>query len=363
MIKKLIFLSIIAVIFLSSCNDTSRSEKSGSVVITDMLGRDVSVPENVESIVGVRAGALRLLVYMDATSMIAGIEYPETRSNRPYMKAYPELLGLPTIGPSMGGDAEMILNVEPDVIFKTYTTTQDANKLQRQTGIPVVALECTDLGTDNENIFESLRLIGKIINNKERADSIINYIEENIAELNTLTKDISQDNKPTVYVGGLSYSNSYGIKATHHRFAPFLFVNANNVASEIDERLTSHVKGTFIDIEKLLFWDPEYLFIDESGLNLVNQDLKTKTVLKHSLKAIENSNAFSLLPYNNYATNYEFVLLNSWYIGKQIYPEQFEDICFNEKADELLYHFYGKPVTVKSLGYPRALDNITVEKL
>ncbi len=96
---------------------------------------------------GVRAVALRLLVYMDATHMIAGVEQNEKNSLTPYVIAHPELTTLPSIGPPMGGDAELILKSDPDGIFITYTTAGDADALQKKTGIPVVAIECPDFGT------------------------------------------------------------------------------------------------------------------------------------------------------------------------------------------------------------------------
>ncbi len=340
MIKKLFFLLIIPVFFLSSCNDTGRSEKGDLVVITDMLGREVAIPEKIESIVGVRAGSLRLLIYMDAVNMIAGVENWEKNNDTPYILAYPELKDLPPIGPSMGGDPEMILNVGPDVIFISYTTVEDANKLQSKTGIPVVAIECVDLDEDREILFESFRLIGEVLQKKERAEYLISYISNTIDELNSMTKNIK--NKPSVYVGGISYSSGYGISSTHAKYAPFLFLNANNVASDIDERLTSHVKGTFVDTEQLIKWNPKYIFIDESGYSLSINDFTTKPVLKRSLQVFENDDLYLLLAYNNYATNYEFVLLNAWYIGKIIYPEEFKNINFNQKKEELFKAFYNK---------------------
>ncbi len=354
---------IFILFFLSSCGNTDRPATGDPVVVTDLLGREVVVPDNIERIIGLRAGALRLLVYMDAVQLIAGVEQSEKRGKKPYLKAYPELMQLPSIGPAMGGDAEMILNAQPDVIFITYTTRQDADMLQRKTGIPVVALECTDLGTDNETLFASLKLIGQVINKEERADLLISYITNNINELEKRTSKVSKYNKPSVYTGGLSYSTSYGISATHSRFAPFMFVNANNVASSIDERLTSHVRGTFVDIEKLMLWNPDYIFIDESGLQMVRKDINKKPVLRSSLKAIKNNNIFCLLAYNNYATNYEYVLLNAWYIGKQLYPAEFEDININKKAEELLYQFYSKNVADKLLTSSVALNRIPVEEL
>lgn len=39
------------------------------------------------------------------------------------------------------------------------------------------------------------------------------------------------------------------------------------------------------------------------------------------------------------------MLINAWYAGKILYPEQFLDISIPDKADEILTHFVGHPIT------------------
>lgn len=39
------------------------------------------------------------------------------------------------------------------------------------------------------------------------------------------------------------------------------------------------------------------------------------------------------------------MLINAWYAGKILYPEQFLDISIPDKADEILTRFVGHPIT------------------
>lgn len=335
---------IVSCCSILSCNSPPASERNDSVAVRDMLGREVYVPSQVNRIVGLRAGALRLLVYMDAAGMVAGVEEFERRGTTPYAKVHPELALLPSVGPSMGGDAELIAEAQPDVIFITYTTTGDADALQQKTGIPVIALECPELGTARDTLFASLELIGKILNRKERADSLIAWINNSIADLNERTAGIPDSERPTVYIGGVPYSGMRGINSTQPFYPPFIFTNAKNVASSIDKRLISHVKGTYIDIEQLMLWNPDILFIDVSGLTLVRKDLEKGSALSDQLGAFANNRIFTLLPYNNYAVNYELVLANAWFTGKVIYPDRFRDIDIEKKTNEILRVFLGKDI-------------------
>lgn len=333
---------------LTSCINPSFNNKDGFMV-KDMLGREVKVPKEVKKIVGIRAGALRLLLYCGANDMIAGIEETERRPGKLYIDAYPELKNLPVIGPAMGGDAELILKSGPDVIFISYTTIADADALQEKTRIPVVAIECPEFATEKEKLFDSFRLIGKIINRTERVDSLIGFVNNSLYELDKRTKNNNPDFKPKVYIGGVPYSGSHGINSTQPFYPPFIFTNSRNVASSIDNSLVSHVKGTFIDKEQLLIWNPDILFIDKSGLNIVKKDLSQGNALFENLKAVQNDNIYTLYPYNNYAINYEMVLVNSWYVASILYPEQFSDIDFSFKANEIINAFLGDGIEYNSI--------------
>ena len=358
-LKNIGYLSILFIgVTLLNCANPSRHKGGRLVCVNDMLGREIRVPQTVNRIVGLRAGALRLLVYMDVVDKIVGVEENEKRGRTPYAIAYPELSGLPLIGPPMGGDAELILKVQPDVIFITYTTKGDADALRQKTGIPVVALECPEFGTAKDTLFTSFELIGKILQKKNRADSLIAYIKNSITDLYKRTSGIPEQDKPSVYIGGVPYSGTHGINSTHPYYPPFIFVNAKNVASDINKSLVSHVKGTYIDKEQLMVWNPDVLFIDESGLSIVEKDLGKNTAL-HGLNAVKNNKMFTLLPYNNYAVNYELVLVNAWYVGKILYPRNFSDIDIESKTNEILKVFFNNRIyneLAESLGGFRSIN-------
>jgi ABC-type Fe3+-hydroxamate transport system substrate-binding protein len=57
-----------------------------TVEIKDMLGRTVMVPVKVKKVVGIEAGALSLLVYLDAAPLVAGVEDTEQKElTKPYL--------------------------------------------------------------------------------------------------------------------------------------------------------------------------------------------------------------------------------------------------------------------------------------
>lgn len=305
--------------------------------IEDNLGREVQVPEEVERIVGLEAGALRLITYLRVTDMVVGVEDIEKRDHkRPYIIAHPELTELPSIGPIHGGDPEMIVARQPDVIFWTYTTVSKANTLQKKTGIPVVALTYGGPRTTiRGDLYGALRLIGKVIGKENRAEEVINYINQTIGELGDLETE-HEGPDPEVYVGGIAYRGAHGISSTEPAYPPFEYLGADNVAGKLG---LEHVS---VSEEKLLLWDPEWIFIDESGLSLVEKDVNKPQF--RVLGAVKDGKTYGLLPYNWYTTNFGTVLADSYYVGKVLFPDAFSGIDPEEKADEIYEELVGEPV-------------------
>ncbi len=316
--------------------------------VTDVLGRSVTVPKTVNRIVCSGPGALRLIVYMNATDKVVGIEQFEKKQGpggRPYALAHPELLNLPIIGPGGPGaigsapDSELVTNLHPDVIFVTYMEKEKADMYQAKVQIPVIVLSYGKLATFySVEIFKSLDVIGEVLNNQERAKEVISFIKDTLSDLSKRANAAVKTNKPSVYVGGVGHKGMHGIDSTISGYPPFQAVSVKNVA----DNLAKEGMHLFIDKEQLIKWDPDYIFIDEGGYELCVKDFKNPAL--QSLKAVKNGNLYGLLPYNFYTTNIGTALADVYYVGKVLYPEQFKDINLEKKADEIYTFLVGKPV-------------------
>jgi iron complex transport system substrate-binding protein len=335
-ILKIRFLWLILCLIGLTLN-AGRVGAKNTVVVKDMLGRAVTVPAKLKRIVGIEAGALRLLVYLDAAALVVGVEDTEQKGlTKPYLIAHPELAKLPVIGPIHGGDAELIATQKPEVIFWTSTTVGKADALQQKTGVPVIALNYGDLDNQKPVLYDALRLTAKVLHKEARAAKLINSIEALIKDLDGRTKDAPSREK--VYVGGVAYRGAHGIASTEPDYAPFRFVNAHNVAATIK------LEHAFIEKEKLLEWNPDKIFVDTASFSLVKNDLGPGGELGSILKAVKNKQLYTVMPYNWYTTNFATVLANAYYIGKVLYPQQFRDINPETKADRIYRLFVGKGV-------------------
>lgn len=315
--------------------------------VTDMTGREVTFPVDPERIICISPGTLRLILYVGGKSKVAGVEDIEKANpkTRPYWVAHPELDRLQSIGP--GGpntinkepDLEKVLTVNPDLIFITYLERAKADALQKKIGIPVIVLTYGPFGTFDERVFDSIRLVGKVLDKEDRAAAVLDYIEDSRKDLHSRVEGFPQEKKPAVYVGGIGFKGTHGIESTETLYAPFEWVKAKNAAMTEGKR--GHL---FVDKEKLLSWDPDILFIDSGGNELIRQDYVKKPDFYMGLQAFKNRRAHILHSFNWYMTNIGTVIADAYTVGKILYPKQFEDVELSEKADQIYEFLIGRPV-------------------
>ena len=306
--------------------------------VTDATGRTVSIPLKVEDVVAVGPGALNLVSYLDAIDMIVGVEENEHSwgKNNPYNIAHPELQDRPIIGPHKGGDPELIADVDPDVVLATYFTAGTANDLQGKIDVPVVIVKASSRPLHRlEKMFEDLRFVADIIDRSDRAESVIDFFKTERDRIAELTEDIPEAERDSVYYAGRSDSGGAGATSTQHPFAPFSFVNADNVADSIEGHAT-------VSEEKLLTWDPEVIFAAESNLDRVKEALSAGQF--SGVQAIKEGEIYGLLPTRFYGNLYGSSIANAYYVGSILYPDRFEDVDPTGKADEIYETLLGRGV-------------------
>ncbi|MBF0103350.1 MAG: iron ABC transporter substrate-binding protein [Desulfobacterales bacterium] len=341
--KKIVIISFMLIMAISTITTAKTLE------IVDMADRKITVPHDPSKIICIGPGALRLIVYLNAQDKLAGVEDMEKLNpgGRPYWLANPQLANLPRIGP--GGpasinkkpDLEAIVSAHPNIIFITQADAALANEVQQQLGIPLVVLSYGAFATFDEKIYDSIRLAGKILNRDSRAEAVIQFIESARKELQEKTKGIPDNEKPTVFVGGIGFRGAYGIESTEKNYIPLKWANAKNIAENLPASEATHV---FIDKEKLLALNPDIIFIDGGGMELVRQDMLKKPQYYNALNAFQNKQVYSLLPFNFYTTNIETALADAYVIARIVDPKTFADLDIEKKTDEIYTFMVGKPV-------------------
>lgn len=341
----LLVMVISVVMLLSGCSgEELTGSESGTISITDSLGRTVTIPSDADSFVAIGPGCLRLYCYVGDVSKIVGVEQQELTDGaygRPYAHANPELLNLPIIGPGGPGnapDAEKLIEVAPDVILSLYNSDMAAvDELQTKTNIPVVALSYGWTEVFDPQTHNSIEIIGKVIGAEERASEVIAFFDECQKDLAERTAGISEADKPGVYLGAQSMRGTHGIESTSGGYSLFTAVNARNAVDEAGIH-----EYVMLDKEKLLELDPDIIFLDAAGLANVKDDYSSSPAFYNGLSAFKTGQVYLQLPYNYYYTNIDLALCDAYYIGSIVYPEAFGDIEITAKADEIFTELLGK---------------------
>ena len=208
-----LLLSLVMLLALCLSGQTLAFAEAEEITVTDMIGREVTVtPGSYERVVCIGAGALRMYSYIGDVSLLAGVEDIDNTAlaerpkmfdsvARPYMLAYGEsFTELPSCG--VGGpqaqtaEAEKILACDPDIVISEYEDVEKEDALQEQLGVPVVTLKSGPAGVFDDNFFGTMRLLGVIFDNEEKAETLVSFIERERAEIEKRTADIPEEENP-----------------------------------------------------------------------------------------------------------------------------------------------------------------------
>ena len=350
--KKLISLILIVCVVLAAfagCASDS-GPREASRMITDSLGRQVEIPEEVESIVCVGVGALRYSCYVGAADLVVGVEDYEAKAGMTRLYQYvnfDKFKDLPVIGTNGESYTEEIINLGPQVIVMSKSASVDADDLQTKTGTPVVVVPGSDTTLD-ENAYETIRILGELYGREDRATELTDYLKGIQEDLDSRTKDIPDSEKPSVYVGGVSFTGHHGFEGTEAGYGPFVLIHAKNLAD------TTGQSGAFnIDLEQVLAWDPDILFVDFNGMALINEDYAKNPDYYNALSAVQEGKVYSQISFRSSASNLETALADAYYAACVMYPQQFADVDPVQKAGEIFEMLLGSNpyADLKEAGY------------
>ena len=338
--KKIVafFLSAVLCLNLLVGCGIAGTNNTNTRTITDSAGRQVNVPEKVESIVCVGVGALRYTCYMGAARLVVGVEDCEVKPviSRLYnFVNIDKFKDLPITGTNGNPYPEEIIKIAPDVIIMSKYASVDADTLQQQTGTPVVVIPGSDTTLDAD-AYETIRILGELYDMQARATELTNYLKGIKKDLDDRTKNIPDSEKPSVYVGGVSYKGHHGFEGTEAGYGPFELIGAKNLAD------TTGQNGAFnIDLEQVLSWDPDIIFVDFNGMSLIKEDYAKNPDYYNALTAVQEGKVYSQISFRSNASNLETALADAYYAACVMYPEQFKDVDPVATAEEIFEKLLG----------------------
>lgn len=311
--------------------------------ITDALGREVEVPAQVERIVTI-GNTQRLATYLGLAEKVVGAT-KLTRENiagvtsvTPFAYVNKDLWAdLPCVGDGNGDDVyvEEVLALEPDVVMCATISEEAVRNLASQTQLPVVYVQADTVFTEPYN--QAILIMGQACGAAERAQEVVDYINEAFRDLDARTRDIPEEGKPAALSAGATFRGAHGIEGVRLKDTVLDAVHGYNVAaSSFDGAASAEV-----DREQILLWDPDVIFCDYSGVKLIREDYKANAEYYRQLKACQNGRMYQHPNNTSYYGNLELPVANAYYMGSVLYPEAFQDIDVREEINQVLEFFVG----------------------
>ena len=165
------------------------------LTVTDMAGREVTLEKEPERIVSGYYISSSACIALGLSDKMVGIE--DKSAKRPiYKLAAPALIDLPNVGSAKAFDLEACVNANPDLVILPMKQKDTAQTLSEM-GIATLLV----LPESHEQLMEMFTLIGTATNSMEKATALIEYYNTKLVAVAELTKDLTDEQKPVVYIG------------------------------------------------------------------------------------------------------------------------------------------------------------------
>lgn len=261
------------------------ADAAGEREITDMAGRTVVVPDEIETVFS-SSTVTAIFMYTLAPDKLLGWNYELNELEKSIILE--EYHDLPNFGMGDSINYEAVIAADPTIAVNVGTINDkmisDCDKLSKSLGVPVVAVD-GDLSAS----AEAYRFMGELLGEEEQAEKLASYAEKTYADIEKM--EVPEDKKVRIYYGnGEDSLETAPAGSAHGQIIDM--VNAVNVA-DLEMGEGSRVQ---ISAEQLLAWDPDVIVVngepkaDTSGASAAEAILANPDYA--SLKAVQDQQVY-----------------------------------------------------------------------
>lgn len=350
-----ILLALIMLLSLAACGGTATDStvsttasagetNSGSMEVTDLKGRTVTLPANIERVVV----TFNLEEYLAVTGeagvdKLVGWSHKYWKGRRDdaynaYTKALPALESIPDVGYNGDISIEAIISLQPDVVLASatganYNALEPAFDLLRQAGIEVVFFNFHKQTIETHQ--QSIQLIGKVMGQEERAAELARLYEEQMNLVYDRLKDLADEDRPSVYMefsrGPSVIGNSWSEQMWGAQIRECGGVN-----------IAAGQEGASVDVpaEQVLAANPDFIIMsgclqsDDTDNVVMGYGADRELAREHleayksrdgwsSLNAVKNNNMGAI--YHD-LSRHIFDFAGAQFLAKTLHPDLFADI-------------------------------------
>jgi iron complex transport system substrate-binding protein len=342
--KKVVYPVILVVmLLLSSCimplTTEVVEETDNPIVITDVIGREVTLEKPATKLVGTHNPTLNAAVVLGGGGKyLVGFGNKEM-SRGLYEQVIDSYDDLVQIGKGSTINFESVVAAGADLAILPERN-QDLVPQFEEINLPaVVILDSTE---SFETVKQTLTLLGQVLGENERAEQITAFLDAQLEQAQTLLKDTTE--RPSVLFLGASSQLSV---------APAAMIQTSLIEAGGGTNAVSGVEGTgsFIEvnIEQIVAWNPDVIWYPAYS-DYTMEDLLNDPTWS-SINAIKNKQVFefpSLLEPWDQPT--AAVALGVDYALYSLHPDLYNLDSLMQDVDAFYTLVYGKTFTKEQLG-------------
>lgn len=289
---------------------------AGTVRVTDMAGRTVTVPGKISKVWSAYP-PLTYLIYTLAPELLNGWNSPLSERSRPFVD--PRYRDLPVVGGWFGQrtpNFETLVQARPDVALVWDSSLRAMPAMEerlRKLSIPVVAVKLERLSDYPETIL----FLGRLLDRRARARQLADSITGTIREMRAFAASIPPNKRKSVYyaIG----PDGLGNDCQHMPFLEESIELAGGRSAHHCER--RETLSNRISLELVLSYNPDVIITqDDRFFGKVLADRRWQ-----GIRAVKEHRVYRIpsLPFNwlNYPPSFMRALGVRWLAGV-IYPER-----------------------------------------
>lgn len=309
--------------------------EASTVTITDMAGRTVEIPSQIERVACHSSTCEAVLISLGRADLLVGTTDYVNEDSYAY-KLFPELSGVAKLEDDMS--VEEMLQNQVQLVF-----VKDENKIERyeEAGLPVIYLELDTIAGTKEGI----KLVGDIIGVPERADWCVNYIDQCQSLIEQRLAD-AQPQPITTYYARAKYkeSNLLTTYAASHIYGQWISLCGGEVITR-DMELKETKGGVLLNAEELIAADPDVIFVGGYFRNSVYQEALNGEY-KDVLSAVANG-AVYIVPtsVSDWSVGGCELGLAMLWCATSLYPDLFADIDMPQEVVDFYANASGVQVS------------------
>jgi iron complex transport system substrate-binding protein len=317
---------------------------TGSIVITDALGRTVKLDKVPQRIVLTGRAFFMVLdalyFFPDAARRVVGM--PDiTQSKNDFYPLVDTYLAQKKFFQGNDAGPEQIAPTQPDVVLMKSTNTKIGQALE-QLKIPVVYV---DLETP-EQYTRDLAILGQVMGAPERAKTIDAYYKAQMERVNAPIKNLKETDKPRVLL--LQYSEKGGTAAFSvppRAWMQTLLVEMAGGRAVWKDNPNQSGWST-VNLEQIAAWNPEIVFVVFYGGNSKDIIAKIKADSKWQALPAVQANKVYAFPGDFYTWDQPDArwALGLVWLATKIHPTLFRDVNINQEIIKF-YALYGLDAT------------------